>query len=138
EASLRHSAGDIAALGRYAPGGGAVATAGAGAAAGHGGAVDQHMTFAALAAWFADEPRQRISRLLGRGRRTWLVRAAGAVDLARGDTGKPNARSLGTPDRAVTIPDAGWCALENLTGRNYGNGREEKKAHRPLYGSQPT
>src|SRR5690606_3993053 len=96
---LDHSTGDVASLRRHAPGGGAIAAAGANAAAGHGGAAHQHMTLAALAAWLADEPCQRVTRPFGRSCRTRLVRAAGAVHLASGDPREPDARSFGAPYR---------------------------------------
>lgn len=81
----------------------------------------EDMTFTARAYGFPDESYQSIAGLyrirIGAG----LSSPARAVDLARRDPGDTDARSLGAPDRAVAVPDAGRRAGKGLAGRNDGD-----------------
>jgi hypothetical protein len=87
------------------------------------------MTVRALTLRLADELHKRIARLLGLGIGARLVRTASAIDLARGDAGEADARTLGTPDRAVAVPHACGSARESLAGRDYRNCGQEEQAH---------
>lgn len=76
----------------------------------------------------ANQSNERIARFLGRRRRTRLVGTAGAIDLAGGNSGKPDARTFSTPDGTIAIPDMCWRTGKGLTGWNNKDSRE-KNAH---------
>ena len=74
---------------------------------------------------FANQSNESIARFLGRRRRTGLVGTAGAIDLAGGNPGKPDARTFSTPDGTIAIPDMYWRTGKVLTGWNNKDSREE-------------
>ena len=67
---------------------------------------------------------QGISCSFGTGVRTGLVSIAGSIHLTRCNTGKAHMWPLSAPDRAVTIPNMGWCAQKGLACRYDGNRRK--------------
>lgn len=139
-ARLHHRAGEITALRRYAPRRRPVSAASANAAAGHRRAPDEHVAVRTAAARAPEESDQRVARLLRVCVRTRLIRSASAVDLASGNPRKTDARTLGAPHRAVTVPDSGRRALEDFAGRHNGNsggGGEEQDTHGCAYGALP-
>ena len=71
----------------------------------------------------ANQSNERIARFLGRRRRTRLVGTAGAIDLAGGNPGKPDARTFSAPDGAIAIPDMCGCAGKGFTGWDHQDSR---------------
>ena len=82
--------------------------------AGHGRASDQNMSLPGNTGWSAEQLHQGIARLFSRSTRAGMVWPAGAVHFTRCDTRQANARSFGAPDRAVAIPNTGWCTREGF------------------------
>jgi hypothetical protein len=67
-----------------------------------------------------------IARSDSAGLGTRVIAAASAVDLARGDPGEPDPRTLRAPDRAIAVPDVGGRAVEGLALSDDLESREEK------------
>lgn len=51
-----------------------------------------------------------------------MTSLAGAIEFARSDNRQPDVRTLGAPDRAVTIQDGGLCAASQCWQVANGNG----------------
>ena len=120
-ATSHHGAGDITTSWRHAPGRRARAATRSLREAAHGRAAHQHVTLRARAGRRADEPHQRVARLRRIGGRAGLIRAAGAIVLARGDPGQSDAWALRAPDRSIAVPHPSGRADENLACGNDGS-----------------
>lgn len=75
---------------------------------------------------------ERIACLNRRGVGAGLIGAAAAIHFPGSDASDANARPFRTPDRAIAIPDMGWCAGEGLTGGDDRGGKEGKHKMTPL------
>lgn len=108
-----HCTGQVARLGRSAPSCRARTTRAALRSAGHGWTSDQDMSLPRYSSLFTDQTHEGIARLFSSCPRTRLIWPAAAVHFARCDARQTNARSFRAPDRAVSIPNTGWCAGES-------------------------
>lgn len=98
-------AGEVAEIGRAAPGRGPRSAGGPGGNTGHGRGADLDVAGREPAAGSTEEAHQSVARIGGidvRARLSWL---AGTVHLASGDAGNSHPRTFGAPDRPIAIPD---------------------------------
>ena len=128
-AAAHHGAGDIANPRRDAPCRGASSAGPAVGTTPERRPLDQDVTLSRSPGRRAEKSDKRVACRRRGGSRAWLVRAAGAVALARGDPGEAQPRPLDAPYRAVAVPYAGRRACECLTcGDN--DGGESDEEHR--------
>ncbi|MBB6190856.1 hypothetical protein FHS51_001076 [Sphingobium wenxiniae] len=79
----------------------------------------------------ADQTDQRITGLLGRCLRAWVIGPAGAIHFSRCDTRQTDARAFGAPDRPIAVPHPDGRAGEGFSrGRDGRNGKQQKIENR--------
>ena len=122
---LDHRAAQIEPVRLDAPGGRPGAASGADGGAFHWFAADKYMAFTAAVDRAADQFYEAIARRSGRGSRTGLVRAAGAIGFTRRNAGEADPWTLGTPNRPVAIPHPGRRAGEGRAGGDDLEGGED-------------
>lgn len=83
------------------------------------GSRDRDMSGPVAASRTAQQSDEGIPRLCRRRVRAGLVGAAGAVHLARGNSGQTQVRALSTPDRPIAIPHMSRGARKGLARGNH-------------------
>ena len=117
--SFYHGAGQVPPRWEAAPSRGSIAAGRAFGLADKSGARDRDMAGPIAASRTAQQSDEGIPRFCRRRAGAWLVGAAGAIHLARRDSGQTQVRALGTPDRPIAIPHMSRRARKGLARCNH-------------------